>query len=191
MSESELSVIAGLPRFAFHPALAAGGAWLIVTGVRPDSLSLDRFLSSAISKKLPSGFAKKFARFRPVTGTARKSMEAAAATLAEDALVEAGSLLRSVLLANRADERFRDDDDFYSDPVYSRAADLLESLRTQVDQLGERNLSKCPNCGLVGDLNGWFGVRIMKKKGVPQSWCRICRSSGSGESLSESTAPTR
>jgi len=47
--------------------------------------------------------------------------------------------------------------------------------------------SRCPSCGRVGDTQRDFGIRLVRGRRIPQSWCRSCRSAR----LARSASPQR
>ncbi len=40
--------------------------------------------------------------------------------------------------------------------------------------------ARCPRCQRLGDTQRDFGVRLVRGRRIPQSWCRSCRSGHAG-----------
>ena len=53
--------------------------------------------------------------------------------------------------------------------------------------------ARCPRCQRLGDTQRDFGVRLVRGRRIPQSWCRTCRSGHVGRGAPRQTellAPT-
>jgi hypothetical protein len=95
--------------------------------------------------------------------------------LLEQAFLEAKAALRRVVIGTSPVGTFDDDSDFDSDPTYARGSAELDGVELELTGLDEFDLARCPQCGLVGEVDTWFGWRKMSGREVRQSWCRICR----------------
>jgi len=175
MPDLELRAYSGLDRGAFQPLLAAGTAWLLASETQQTAKRLTELLVKVFPERIPSPYVRRFAAVRPSLGSDLAGEKAENAATIDNALLEAGSALRKILVTLNTEMEFKEDEDFDADPVYSRSVGLLDLLRPQVDGLASFELCQCPHCSLIGELHGWFGMRVIDNKPVRQSWCRVCR----------------
>jgi hypothetical protein len=166
----------GVDRGAFNPIVAATAAWMTANDDELSARSVDLLVNRVFSDKLPKGYSRKFVDYEPRLGAIAGAPLSENASLIQDALLNANAALRKVLEFSRPSSIFHDDEDFEADPVYVRAARLLDQIRSETGGMHLRELSICPQCGLLGDIEGWFGMRVMEAKKIRQSWCRVCRS---------------
>lgn len=176
MSESELRAYSGLDRGAFQPLLAAGMAWLLASEAQQTAEKLSELLVKVFPASVPSPYVRRFIAVRPGVSSTSEDAKPENASVVDNALLEAGSALRKILVTVNDEIEYKEDEDFDADPVYSRSVGLLDQLRSRVDGLARLDLCQCPHCSLIGELHGWFGMRVVSDKPVSQSWCRVCRS---------------
>ena len=176
MRGSGAASIAGLDRGALQPLVAAGACWLLASESQVEPRSLNHLLNRVFPDKIGPGFVERFLNFRPPLDSHDHEPSEDSAGLIQDAILEGEAGLRKIVVVERADLEFHDDEDFEADPVYSRSSAAFERVLAVAEELRAGELSKCPRCGLVGNLIGWFGLRTMDSKQIRQSWCRVCRS---------------
>lgn len=167
--------LSGLDRGAFQPLLAAGACWLLASDDELSAKKLEGLVVKVFPERIAPDYVRRLAGLLPASGTGSKDSDAEGAAIVQDALLEAGAALRKILVSVRSDVEFREDEDFDADPTYGRAVGLLDQIRHSVEQLDWCNPCQCPHCALVGELQGWFGLRTIDRKPVRQSWCRVCR----------------
>lgn len=169
--------LAGVDRSCFNPYLAATGAWLLAQGTSPTVSEMARLTAVHFSPHLAPDYTERFAAHQPPAPVKRAGESTARDALLEQAFLEAKSALRRVVIGTSPAGAFDDDADFDSDPVYARGAIVLDGIELELTALDEFDLSRCPQCGLVGEVDAWFGWRKMSGREIRQSWCRICRAS--------------
>jgi hypothetical protein len=53
---------------------------------------------------------------------------------------------------------------------------VVEHGRKAQQRVGVPSRTRCPRCQRLGDTLRDFGLRFVRGRRVPQSWCRACRS---------------
>jgi hypothetical protein len=170
-----LKELAGIDRGCFSPYLAGTAAWLLAKGTSPTPSELGRLTSVHFAAHLVPDYAERFGSHTPPTPTKRQGAATERDAMLEQAFLEAKSALRRVVVGTSPVGAFGDDSDFDSDPTYSKGSTELDGIELELTSLDEFDLSRCPQCGLVGEVDAWFGWRTMSGREVRQSWCRICR----------------
>lgn len=57
---------------------------------------------------------------------------------------------------------------------------VVEHGKKAQERVGVPSRTRCPRCQSLGDTVRDFGVRFVRGRRIPQSWCRSCRSAQSG-----------
>lgn len=170
-----LKELTGVDRGCFSPYMAGTAAWLLAKGSSPTAPELGRLTSVHFAAHLVSDYAERFGSFKPPPPKTQPGGATERDALLEQAFLEAKSALRRVVIGTSPVGTFDDDSDFDSDPTYARGSSELDGIELEITALDEFDLSRCPQCGLVGEVDAWFGWRKMSGREIRQSWCRICR----------------
>jgi hypothetical protein len=163
--------------------MAGTAAWLLAKASDPSVEEVGRLAEVHFSKHLSAGYPE---RFQAHPSSPRKGGPGSTVErdeLLEQAFIESKSALRRIVVGTSVKGTFHEDADFDADPVFAAAASALDSLELELTGLDKFSLARCPQCGLVGELETWFGWRTTGGKTIRQSWCRICRSSKSPSRL--------
>lgn len=171
----DLSVRIGVDRLAFSPPLAATTAWIIAKDTVPSDDEIDRIGYSHFSSEIPRGYVNRFTRVRRGTSVLPAADRASSLSLIEEGVLTADSDLRKIIVATEPFGPFPDDASFESRKAYTRGRDLIEGLRAALETLSGYELIRCPRCGVIGELETWFGFRRLAGRRTNQSWCRVCR----------------
>jgi hypothetical protein len=57
---------------------------------------------------------------------------------------------------------------------------VVEHGKKAQDRAGLPPRTRCPRCEQMGDTLRDFGIRFVRGRRIPQSWCRTCRSAQAG-----------
>jgi hypothetical protein len=57
---------------------------------------------------------------------------------------------------------------------------VVEHGKKAQERVGVPSRTRCPRCHSLGDTVRDFGVRFVRGRRIPQSWCRTCRSTQAG-----------
>jgi hypothetical protein len=95
-------------------------------------------------------------------------------------LIEQHSLLGGVDLVRPSPGRSRAGQTIHVDPRWkvgfaAALALVVEHGRRARDTAELPRWTRCPRCQRVGDTVRDFGVRLVRGRRIPQSWCRSCR----------------
>lgn len=175
MPEISARSACGVDLGGFHPLLAAGSSWVLASEQKLTVESLDEVLARGFRDQTPSGYVKRFTSYKPRRLSDTSNSVGDFSALIDEAVIESEAALRKILIEARSGAVYREDEDFDADPVYSRASRILEEIQNAAEEISPRECSKCPRCGLVADLLGWFGMRRISGRTIRQSWCRVCR----------------
>jgi hypothetical protein len=58
---------------------------------------------------------------------------------------------------------------------------VVEHGKKAQERVGVPSRTRCPRCQRLGDTVRDFGVRFVRGRRIPQSWCRSCRSAQGGQ----------
>ena len=53
---------------------------------------------------------------------------------------------------------------------------VVEHGKKAQERAGMPPRTRCPSCQRMGDTQRDFGIRLVRGRPIPQSWCRSCRS---------------
>lgn len=165
----------GVDRLALSPPLAATTAWIIAKGSSPSNDEIERLGRSHFSSEISPGYVARFIGVRRGVSARLAKDRTGSFSLIEEGILTADSDLRKIIIATEPRGSFPDDASFESHTVYITGKDLIEGLRPALEELSSYELSRCPRCGIIGELNTWFGFRRLSGRTVAQSWCRVCR----------------
>lgn len=172
----DLRSISGLERRCFNPALASVAAWIVASGGAPTDSDVERLITLHFPQYLPPGYFRRFVEVVPLADSAPVPPTAERDSMLAEAFLEAKSDLRKLVVATVPDGSFSDDADFEKHPVYAASISQLDGIELTLTSLDELDISRCPKCRIVGEVDTWFGTRLVGGHRIPQSWCRICRS---------------
>jgi hypothetical protein len=161
---------------AVSPLVSAVVAWLLVTRGDLTSAKMDTMISLHFPARSSADYATRFLNYQPNETPARKGHNIGAVRLVEEATLEAGALLRKLVVATTPTGEFSDDLAFESNPVFRKGEALIEQFSSTLGPLTDFDLKRCPRCKLVGEVSLWFGWRTIDGKKIAQSWCQLCRS---------------
>ncbi len=170
--------VVGITRECYCPYAASLALWIAGRDVRT-KFSKDGILAAA--KRLPHKKAGKEYIKRFLDRGAPKVRKIDDPPLRqkhmiEDAIVETEAILRKFALRDMGIDPGEITDAFRTHSGYENAAKGLQEIKPDVENLGRLLLATCPHCGLIGDLEAWFGSRVVRRESIPQAWCRISRS---------------
>lgn len=172
---AEVLTLSGIDRFCFSPYVAGTAAWIISSGGDPTPSEVDRICSSHFVDKTGSGYTIRFESYYPSSPTRKLPAKAERDELLEEAFLTSKAALRRIVYATTVGGVFRDDQDYEQNSVFQGGQQLLNAVELPLTALDEFEIARCPQCGLVGQTDGWFGRRTIGGRTIPQSWCRICR----------------
>lgn len=172
---SDLSDWVGVKRLALSPPLAATTAWIIAKNSVPSADEVERLGRSHFSSEVSSGYVARFAKVKRGVSVRHATERASSFSLLEEGVLTADAGLRKIVIATEPRGSFPDDASFESHSVYTKGRDLIEGLRSPLEDLSNYELSRCPRCGVIGELETWFGSRRLSGRTIAQSWCRVCR----------------
>lgn len=172
---SDLRARIGVDRLAFSPPLAATTAWIIAKDAVPSDDEVERLGRSHFSSEISLGYVTRFAKVKRGISVRPTADRTGSLSLLEEGVLTADSDLRKIIIATEPRGSFPDDASFESRMVYTKGRDLIEGLRVALEELCTYELSRCPRCGVIGELKTWFGFRRLSGRTIAQSWCRVCR----------------
>ncbi len=169
--------LTGINRQAYSPYVGALFLWLMSQS--SSSSWSDAALISASARhpweKTTSSYVERFLARENLLPERLADPPSGNDNLLETATTKTKEILQALALKALDVDPGETSDAYRSHPGYTNALEKLIKLTPLISGLRNVQLTSCPQCHLVGDIEAWFGFRVVRGNPIPQSWCWLCR----------------
>ncbi|HUR62436.1 MAG TPA: hypothetical protein VM286_08760 [Candidatus Thermoplasmatota archaeon] len=163
---------------AISPPMAGTLLWLATEDNVPRRHEVAQFFAKALEDKFGRRYAERYFELVPDKPFSFKPATVGGKHALNDCLLSIEAYLRRFALADLGIPRTTPSLAFKEHPKFQAALALLPAYADYAVALSHMPITTCSQCGLVGQVDNWFGWNRGLDPPQPQSRCRICQAPG-------------